>query len=215
MASSQSHTTGGMLPALFEHALKDIYYAEKQIHKTLPTMIKAARDDGLKTLLQKHRDETADQITKLEDVFELLGKRPKAEKCEAINGILEEGSGILDEFGDTPAGDAAIIFSCQAVEHYEITRYGSMEAWARVAGMKEIAAIIDGILQQEKSADQKLSKIAVARINHAAEGGMGASDRDEDGAPHSGTRSSNDSVPGGSQRDGAQAKQPMQSAAKK
>jgi ferritin-like metal-binding protein YciE len=216
MASSQSNTTsGGMLPALFEHALKDIYYAEKKIHKTLPTMIDAARDQGLKSLLADHRKETAAQIEDLEHVFELLGKPPKAEKCEAIDGILEEGSNILEDFGNTPAGDAAIIFSCQAVEHYEITRYGSMEAWARVGGMTEIAGIIDGILQQEKGADQKLSKLAIARINDAAEGDIGSSSDDEDEGPRSDAGTTGGRASTARQRGGAQTKPAPQSGAKK
>lgn len=156
------------LSDLFEHALKDIYYAEKKIYKSLPKMIKAAEDAKLKDGLTKHRDETAEHIDKLESVFELIGKRPKAEKCDAIDGILEEGDGLLEDFGATQAGDAAIIFSCQAVEHYEITRYGSMHAFASALGLKDAVGIIDSILAQEKKADADLSKLAEARVNHAA-----------------------------------------------
>lgn len=157
------------LADLFEHALKDIYYAEKKIYKTLPKMIKAAEDPKLKQGLTKHRGETADQIEKLESVFALLDKKPRAVKCDAIDGILAEGAELLEDFGGTVAGDAAIIFSCQAVEHYEITRYGSMHAFATALGHKEAAGLIASILAQEKTADVDLSKLAKARVNHAAQ----------------------------------------------
>ncbi len=156
------------LADLFEHALKDIYYAEKKIYKALPKMIKAAQDAGLKSALTAHRDETAGQIDVLEQVFDHMGKRPKAEKCDAIDGILEESTGLLEDFAGTEAGDAAIIFSCQAVEHYEITRYGSMVAYARALKMPEAAELLSGILAQESDADKKLTKMAEGRINAAA-----------------------------------------------
>ncbi len=156
------------LQDLFEHALKDIYYAEKKIYRALPKMIKAAHDPDLKAGLTAHRDETAGQIETMEQVFEHLGKRPKAEKCDAIDGILEEGASLLEDFGGTEAGDAAIIFSCQAVEHYEITRYGSMRAYAKALGMSDVAGLLDGILKQEEAADHKLTTLAEGRINAAA-----------------------------------------------
>ncbi len=156
------------LADLFEHALKDIYYAEKKIYRSLPKMIKAADEPKLKDGLTHHREETAEQIEKLEHIFELLGKRPKAAKCDAIDGILEEGTGLLEDFGGTAAGDAAIIFSCQAIEHYEITRYGSMYAFAVALGHQEAADLIKSILAQEKTADSDLTKIAKSRVNYAA-----------------------------------------------
>jgi len=158
------------LADLFEHALKDIYYAEKKIYKTLPTMIKAAHDPILREGLSSHRDETATQIERLAHIFELLGKRAKAEKCDAIDGILEESGGLLEDFGNTRTGDAAIIFSCQAVEHYEITRYGSMHTYATELRMSEIADLLKQTLDEEKAADQKLSQVAISRVNYAAEG---------------------------------------------
>ncbi len=157
------------LSDLFEHALKDIYYAEKKIYRSLPKMIKAAEDEELRQALTDHRAETEDQIAKLEQVFELIGKRAKTEKCDAIDGILEEGESILSDFGSTPAGDAGIVCSCQAVEHYEISRYGTMEVWAKALGMDEAATILAGILEQEKAADTKLTALAEGRVNHAAE----------------------------------------------
>ena len=157
------------LDDLFEHALKDIYYAEKKILKALPKMIKAAHDGELKQGLENHRDETEGHVSKLEQVFSILGKTPRAVKCEAIDGILAEADGVLEDFGKTKACDAAIIFSGQAVEHYEITRYGSMHAWATSLGMDEAAEIIESILMEEKAADSKLTELAESRINYAAE----------------------------------------------
>lgn len=156
------------LAALFEHALKDMYYAEKKVYRALPKMIRAASDAGLKQALTDHRDETASQIDVLEQVFEIIGKRPKAEKCDAIDGILEEGASLLEDFGKTGAVDAAIVFSCQAVEHYEITRYGSMVAFANALGLGEAADLLSGILAQEHAADETLGEMAEGHINQAA-----------------------------------------------
>lgn len=166
--ASSSSTDPTPLGALFEHALKDMYYAEKKIYKSLPKMIKAASDPALKEALMTHREETAEQIEVLEQVFTNIGKRPKAEKCDAIDGILEEGDGLLEDFGKTGAGDAAIVFSCQAIEHYEITRYGSMAAFATALGNTEAAKMISGILAQEHAANDSLSQMAEGHINQAA-----------------------------------------------
>lgn len=157
------------LDDLFEHALKDIYYAEKKILKSLPKMIKAAHDTDLKEGLESHRQETEGHVSKLEQVFSILGKTPKAVKCEAIDGILSEADEVLKDFGRSKACDAAIIFSGQAVEHYEITRYGSMHAWASSLGMDDAAEILESILEEEKAADHKLTDLAEGRINFAAE----------------------------------------------
>lgn len=159
---------GKGLADLFEHGLKDMYYAEKKIYKSLPKMISAAQDADLKAALSAHRDETASQIEVLEQVFQQIGKTAKAEKCDAIDGILEEAEGLLEDFGGTAAGDAAIIFSCQAVEHYEITRYGSMVAFARALKLPEAADLLGGILAQETGADKTLSGLGEGRINAAA-----------------------------------------------
>ncbi len=156
------------LNALFEHALKDMYYAEKKIYRSLPKMIKAAEDAALKEALTAHRDETQGQIEVLEQVFELIGKRPKAEKCDAMDGILEEATGLLEDFTGGAANDSAIIFSAQAVEHYEISRYGSMHAYAVQLKMKEAASLIKGILDQEYAADKSLSALAEGQLNAKA-----------------------------------------------
>lgn len=176
MTDTRSKTTPALvkgdsgihLTALFEHALMDIYYAEKKILKALPKMTAAADDAALKTALTAHRDETEGQINVLEQVFANLGIPAKAEKCDAIDGILDESEGLLDDFGGTDAADAAIIFSCQAVEHYEITRYGSLCAFAKALGKHEAAKMLEGILVQEKAADKALTEMATGGINKAA-----------------------------------------------
>ncbi|MES2664498.1 MAG: ferritin-like domain-containing protein [Pseudomonadota bacterium] len=159
---------GKGLADLFEHALKDMYYAEKKIYKSLPKMIKAAQDPDLKQSLTNHRDQTSGHIDALEQVFDYIGKRPKAEKCDAIDGILEESVSLLEDFAGTDAGDAAIIFSAQAVEHYEITRYGSMVAYAKALKLPEAAEVLTAVLTQETESDKALTSLAKGRINAAA-----------------------------------------------
>lgn len=156
------------LEDLFEHGQRDMYYAEKKILRSLPKMIKAASDAGLKAALEKHRDETTAQIETLEQVFDMLGKRAKAEKCDAIDGILDEATGLLEDFSGTETGDAAIVFSAQAVEHYEITRYGSLVAFSKALGRKDAAAALKTVLDQEYAADKALSAMAESGINRAA-----------------------------------------------
>jgi ferritin-like metal-binding protein YciE len=167
------------LEDLLKHGLKDMYYAETKIQKSLPKMIKAAQDPDLVAALETHLEETADQIARLEEAFDLMGEKAKAEKCDAMDGILAEGDSLLKDFGGSPAGDAAIIFSCQAVEHYEIARYGSLRAYASLLGMDDVAEIMDGILAQEEATDEKLSDLAESSANPAAAGGMD-DDEDED-----------------------------------
>jgi ferritin-like metal-binding protein YciE len=156
------------LSDLFEHGLKDMYYAEKKILRSLPKMIKAAQDPGLKQALESHRDETMTHVDTLETVFDMIGKRAKAEKCDAIDGILEEAAGLLEDFGGSETSDAAIVFSAQAVEHYEISRYGSMHAYAVQLGMTEAADLIKGILDQEYAADKSLTALAEGQLNAKA-----------------------------------------------
>ena len=156
------------LADLFEHGLKDMYYAEKKILRSLPKMIKAAQDPGLKQALESHRDETMTHVETLETVFDMIGKRAKAEKCDAIDGILEEATGLLEDFGGSETSDAAIVFSAQAVEHYEITRYGSLVAFAKALGLKDAATELKRVLDQEYAADKALSGMAETGINRAA-----------------------------------------------
>lgn len=153
---------------LFEHALRDVYYAEKKIYKALPKMIKAADDEALIDALTSHREETQSHIETLEKVFETMDMRAKGVKCEAIDGILEEAEGILDDFGGTLAGDAAIIFCARAVEHYEISRYNSMIGFADALGLDDAHKHLQSILDQETQAESKLQSLAEDSINEAA-----------------------------------------------
>lgn len=158
------------LTDLLKHGLEDMYYAEARIQKALPKMIAAAQDEELKRGLERHLEETAEQITMLEEAFEAMGEKPRSEKCDAMDGILKEGDSLLQDFGGTVAGDAAIIFSCQAVEHYEIARYGSLRAYAELLGLDQVADLMNDILEQEEAADELLSEIAEDRANPMAAG---------------------------------------------
>jgi ferritin-like metal-binding protein YciE len=161
-------TTEKTLDDLFLDTLKDIYYAEKQILKALPKMAKAAQAPELKAAFETHREETEGQVERLEKVFELVGKRAQGKACEAILGILEEGKEIMEEFKGASALDAGLLSGAQAVEHYEIARYGTLKAWATKLGMTEAARLLDQTLQEEKKTDQLLSKLAVSSLNQKA-----------------------------------------------
>ncbi|TMJ55953.1 MAG: ferritin-like domain-containing protein [Alphaproteobacteria bacterium] len=156
------------LSALFLDTLKDIYYAEKQIYKALPKMAKAASSDQLRNAFEKHHDETEEHIERLEKVFDLLGKPARGKKCEAIEGIIDEGKEIMDEYQDAPALDAGLIAAAQAVEHYEISRYGTLKSWAEKLSMNEAMKLLDQTLAEEKKTDDTLSKIAVSAVNAEA-----------------------------------------------
>src|SRR6201999_4102397 len=146
------------LNALFLDTLKDIYYAEKQIYKSLPKMAKAANSDQLRAAFEKHHDETEGQIERLEKIFELLGKPARGKKCDAIEGILDEGKEIMDEYKDEPALDAGLLAAAQAVEHYEISRYGTLRSWAAKLGLKDAVKLLDETLAEEKKTDDALTK---------------------------------------------------------
>ncbi len=167
------------LSDLFMHGLKDIYYAEKKLTKALPKMIKVAQSQDLADALTSHLQETEEHVQKVEKVFGLLDETPKAVKCDAIDGIVAEAEEILKDFGKTTAGDAAIIFSGQAAEHYEITRYGSLRAFAEVLGHNDAAELLQSILDQEKAADEKLTELAMDRIDYAAAGTSGIRDESD------------------------------------
>jgi len=156
------------LSSLFLDTLKDIYYAEKQIYKALPKMAKAASSDQLRNAFEKHHDETEEHIERLEKVFDLLGKPARGKKCEAIEGIIDEGKVIMDEYRDEPALDAGLIAAAQAVEHYEISRYGTLKSWADKLSMNEAVKLLDQTLAEEKKTDDTLSKIAVSAVNAEA-----------------------------------------------
>jgi ferritin-like metal-binding protein YciE len=156
------------LDDLFLDTLKDIYYAEKQIVKALPKMAKAASSPQLKAGFEQHLEETEGQIERLEQVFELLGKPARGKTCDAILGILEEGKSIMDEYKGTVALDAGLVAAAQAVEHYEIARYGTLKTWAQQLGMKEAVSLLDATLKEEEATDKKLSQVAVGDVNRKA-----------------------------------------------
>jgi ferritin-like metal-binding protein YciE len=153
---------------LFHDTLKDIYYAERKILKALPKMARAAESDELRAAFEKHRDETEGQIERLQQVFEILGKRAQGKTCDAIEGIIAEGEEIMDEFKGTAALDAGLIAAAQAVEHYEMARYGTLKRWAEMLDMKDAAKLLDETLQQESKTDGDLSKLADAIANQKA-----------------------------------------------
>ena len=146
---------------LFFDTLKDIYFAEKQILKALPKMAKAASSAELKAGFEKHRDETEVHVERLEQIFELLGKTARGKTCEAILGIIEEGKEIMDDYKGTIALDAGLISAAQAVEHYEMARYGTLKTWAQQLGLAEAVKLLDATLKEEEATDQILSTIAV------------------------------------------------------
>lgn len=149
-----------MLEDLFLDTLKDIYYAERQIVKALPKMAKAAQDPNLKAGFEKQHTETEGHIERLEQVFEIIGQTPRGKTCDAILGILEEGKDIMAEFKDAIALDAGLIASAQAVEHYEMARYGTLRTWAQQLGHDDAAKLFEATLLEERSTDQALTKLA-------------------------------------------------------
>ena len=156
------------LSDLFVDTLKDIYYAEKQIYKALPKMAKEAASDELRAAFEKHHGETEGQIERLEQIFEMIGKPARGKKCDAIEGIIDEGKEIMEEYADTPALDAGLLAGAQAVEHYEISRYGTLKTWANQLGHKNAVKLIDQTLAEEKKTDEALSKLAVSAVNAEA-----------------------------------------------
>lgn len=156
------------LDDLFHETLKDIYYAEKKILTALPKMAKAAHSEELQAAFEKHERETEGQVERLERVFAAIGHPAKGKTCEAVNGIIEEGKEIMKEFRSSGALDAGLIASAQAVEHYEISRYGTLKAWAGHLGLKEAASLLDETLQEEKKTDEALTELAESAINQEA-----------------------------------------------
>jgi ferritin-like metal-binding protein YciE len=156
------------LDDLFYETLKDIYYAEKQIIRALPKMAKAARSDELKRAFQQHLEQTQGHVDRLERVFEIIDKAARGKTCDAILGIIEEGKEIIEDFQGASALDAGLLAAAQAVEHYEISRYGTLKTWARELGLNEAATLLDSTLQEEKTTDELLSRIASQSINRQA-----------------------------------------------
>jgi ferritin-like metal-binding protein YciE len=153
---------------LFLEALKDAYHAEKQIVRAVPKMAKAAESEELRQAFQTHREETEQQIERLEQVFELVGKPARGKPCQAMQGIIEEGKEVMEDFADSEALDAGLIDAAQAVEHYEICRYGSLRSWATQLGMNDAARLLEQTLEEEKKTDKLLSRLAESAANQKA-----------------------------------------------
>ena len=161
--------TGKNLKDLFVHTVKDVYFAEHEIAKTLPKMAKAATAPALKQAFEKHLAETNGQIKRLDEVFKLLGAKAEGVPCEAIKGILKEGAEVMEEFGGTVALDAGLIAAAQAVEHYEIARYGTLKCWAAELGMDDVEDLLAATLEEEYATDKNLTALAESKVNLAAE----------------------------------------------
>jgi ferritin-like metal-binding protein YciE len=156
------------LEDLFKHFVRDMYYAEKQILKALPKMARKAQSPDLREAFEHHREETEGHVENLEKVFELIGMKPRGVTCDAIVGILSEGTDMMEEASDPDTRDAGMVAAAQAVEHYEITRYGTMVSWAKRLGMSDAAALLQTNLDQERAADEKLSALAESELNRKA-----------------------------------------------
>lgn len=156
------------LDDLFHDTLKDIYYAERKILKALPKMARGAQTPELKAAFEKHREQTEAHVERLQQVFDMIGKRAQGKTCEAIEGIIAEGEEIMDEFKGTPALDAGLISAAQSVEHYEIARYGTLKTWAQTMGLKDAVSLLDKTLKEEFATDENLTKLAMAQANKKA-----------------------------------------------
>jgi len=156
------------LADLFYETLKDMYFAEKAIVKALPKLAKAAQSDELREAFEKHLEETEEHVTRLEQVFEMMDKAAKGKTCPAVKGLAEEASEIIKDFRGTDALDAGILSAAQAVEHYEISRYGTLKSWAGQLGLNDAVELLDETLEEEKAADQLLTEIAESNANRQA-----------------------------------------------
>jgi ferritin-like metal-binding protein YciE len=156
------------LRELFHETLKDIYFAEKKILKALPKLAKAARAEELKAAFEKHENETEEQINRLEHVFEEFGAAPRGKTCDAIVGMIEEGQEVIKDFKGMPALDAGLLAAAQAVEHYEIARYGTLKTWAAELGLKESVKLLNATLAEEKQTDETLTELAQSSVNEHA-----------------------------------------------
>jgi len=157
------------LRELFHDTLKDIYFAEKKILAALPKMAKAAQSEDLKAAFQKHEAETEEHVARLEKVFAEIDAPARGKTCDAILGIIEEGQEVMKEYKGTPALDAGLLAAAQAVEHYEIARYGTLKTWASELGLDQAVRLLDATLSEEKKTDEALTKLAVSEVNQHAE----------------------------------------------
>ena len=153
------------LDDLFLDTLRDIYFAERQILKALPKMAKAAQSPDLRSGFEEHLQQTEGHVDRLEEVFEMIGKPARGKTCDAILGIIEEGKSIIDEFKETPALDAGLIAAAQAVEHYEMARYGTLRTWAEELGLSDAAKLLEATLKEEEATDKKLTELATSQVN--------------------------------------------------
>jgi ferritin-like metal-binding protein YciE len=153
------------LDDLFLDTIKDIYFAEQQIVKALPKMAKAAQSPELKAGFEQHRQESERHVERLEQIFGMLGRSARGKPCDAIIGIIGEGKSVMDGFRGTAAGDAGLVASAQAVEHYEIARYGTLRTWANQLGYMDAVTLLDATLSEEVATDQKLTQLATAEAN--------------------------------------------------
>lgn len=156
------------LEDLFHETLRDIYYAERKLLKALPKMARGAESPDVAAAFKKHKDETEEHVERLQQVFEILGKRAQGKTCPAIDGIVEEGEEIMEDFKSSPALDAGLIAAAQAAEHYEITRYGTLKRWAQELGMADAVKLLDQTLAEEKKTDETLTRLAETAANQKA-----------------------------------------------
>jgi len=157
------------LDELFHETLKDIYYAEKKILTALPKMAKAAQSEELQAAFEKHEGETEGQVDRLEKVFELINQPAKGKTCDAINGMIDESKEVMKEFRGSAALDAGLLAAAQAVEHYEISRYGTLKTWAKELGLDDAVNLLEETLQEEKKTDEALSELAESAVNQEAQ----------------------------------------------
>jgi ferritin-like metal-binding protein YciE len=162
------------LEALFENTLRDVYYAEKAILKALPKMAKKATSEDLTAAFETHLQETEGQVERIEQIFKILGKAARGKKCPAIEGLVEEADEVIKEAKDDTVRDAGMLSAAQAVEHYEISRYGTLKAWAEKLGMDDVAELLEATLEEEKATDAKLTELAESEINVEAVEGANA-----------------------------------------
>ncbi|RUU12214.1 ferritin-like domain-containing protein [Mesorhizobium sp. USDA-HM6] len=168
MATTKTASKKG-LNELFHDTLRDIYFAEKKILATLPKMAKAAQSEDLRAAFEKHREQTEEHVARLEEVFEVIDKKPVGKTCAAIIGITEEGAEIMKEYKGSPSLDAGLLAAAQAVEHYEISRYGTLRTWASELGLTEAVNLLDRTLGEETETDAALTELAESAVNVAAE----------------------------------------------
>jgi ferritin-like metal-binding protein YciE len=157
------------LDELFHDTLKDIYFAEKKILSALPKMAKAARDGELQAAFEKHHGETETHVSRLEQVFSAINAKPQGKTCDAIMGIIEEGQEIMKEYKGSPALDAGLVAAAQAVEHYEISRYGTLRTWAEELGLSDAVELLEATLNEEEATDEALTQIAETVVNQEAQ----------------------------------------------